>query len=215
MNIIRYQCKTDLKLMRQKLNMSKEEVAEKVFCSIRSLERIEYENAITNKETAKLLSDLYGFEFNEQFYAVDKGANDFIKEGLIDSYKSRDYKKSNNKIFYCLYVRKINYFESCILGKGKWVKEYNRNKEVRILHEIDIKPFIQLNPDIPVISESNAWYQWYYGLTIGKLYKVAVSRECMEECLSNCLDEVIIRKDEMYYFDNTSDIMFWGHKAAK
>jgi DNA-binding XRE family transcriptional regulator len=68
--IIRYQCKTDLKFMRQMLNMSKVEVAEKVFCSIRTIERIEYENATANEETAKLLSDLYRLEFDEQFYVI-------------------------------------------------------------------------------------------------------------------------------------------------
>ncbi len=210
--IIRYQCKTDLKLMRKMLNMSKIEVAEKVFCSIRTIERIEFENATTNEKTAKILSDLYAFEFDEQFYVINKRWEDFIKKGMAEFYKPGDYKVNYSSIFYCLYVRKTSSFQRCILGKGRWVKEYNRNKEVRILHEIDIKTFTELNPDIPVINESAQWYHWYYGLTVGKLYKVAVSRECMKVCLRNCLEEVVIRKDGMFYFDNTSDMMYWGVK---
>lgn len=212
--ITRYQCKTDLKFIRQMLNLSKVEVAEKVFCSIRTIERIEYENATANEETAKLMSDLYRLDFDEQFYVVDKNLDDFVKRGLTDSYKPRDYKVNYNTTFYCLYVRKITHFQDCIFGKGKWVREYNRNKEVRTLHEINIKKFTELNPDIPVINESAEWYHWYYGLIVGKLYKVAVSHECMKVCLNYCLDEVIIRKDEMYYFDNTPDMMFWGHKKV-
>lgn len=81
---------------------------------------------------------------------------------------------------------------------------------MRKLSEINIKAFADINTRIPIINESDGWFNWYYGLTVGKLYKVAVSHECMGSCLSNCLSEVIVKKDQMYYFDNTSDPMFLG-----
>ena len=148
------------------------------------------------------------------FIIVDKKLESFIKKNLARSYHPADNKVDYNKIYYCIYVRKLTHFQHCIFGKGEWIRDYNRNKEVRVLSEINIKAFADINTRIPIINESDGWYNWYYGLTVGKLYKVAVSRECMESCLSNCLSEVIVKKDEMYYFDNTSDMMFLGQKKG-
>lgn len=49
---IRYQAKTDLKLLRRINGISKEYVADKIGYTIRSLERMEKENAVTTERTA-------------------------------------------------------------------------------------------------------------------------------------------------------------------
>ena len=52
---IRYQAKTDLKLLRRINGISKEYVADKIGYTIRSLERMEKENAVTTERTAHQL----------------------------------------------------------------------------------------------------------------------------------------------------------------
>ena len=74
----RFQCKTDLKLWRQMSKLSKEEVAESIFCSTRTIERIEKENATPNEETAKRLSDLYKIKFGDQFYVINKDEEEWL-----------------------------------------------------------------------------------------------------------------------------------------
>ena len=52
---IRYQAKTDLKLLRRINGISKEYVADKIGYTIRSLERMEKENAVTTERTSHQL----------------------------------------------------------------------------------------------------------------------------------------------------------------
>lgn len=52
---IRYQAKTDLKLLRRINGISKEYVADKIGYTIRSIERMEKENAVTTERTAHQL----------------------------------------------------------------------------------------------------------------------------------------------------------------
>ena len=58
-NKVRYQSKTDLKLLRELHHLSKECVANYINYSTRTLERIEKENAVTTEYTARQLCDLY------------------------------------------------------------------------------------------------------------------------------------------------------------
>lgn len=51
-NKVRYQSKTDLKLLRELHHLSKECVANYINYSTRTLERIEKENAVTTEYTA-------------------------------------------------------------------------------------------------------------------------------------------------------------------
>lgn len=212
---IRYQCRIDLKLRREILNITKDEIAEKVFSSVRTIERIECKNATTNEETAKLISNFYNLKFHEHFYVLDNNLDEFFKKELAGSYKPGNNKVNYDSTYHCLYIRKISHFEDCIFGKGVWVRDHNKNKEVRTLAKLDMKVFTKSDPAIPIINEHDEWRNWYHGLTIGKIYKAAVSIDCMKVCLKDCLNEVIIRKDKnIYYFDDTSDMMYWGAKKA-
>ena len=63
---IRYQAKTDLKLLRRINGISKEYVADKIGYTIRSLERMEKENAVTTERTAHQLCSLYDLVIGEK-----------------------------------------------------------------------------------------------------------------------------------------------------
>ena len=66
-NKVRYQSKTDLKLLRELHHLSKECVANYINYSTRTLERIEKENAVTTEYTARQLCDLYNINYNKFF----------------------------------------------------------------------------------------------------------------------------------------------------
>lgn len=74
-NKVRYQSKTDLKLLRELHHLSKECVANYINYSTRTLERIEKENAVTTEYTARQLCDLYNINYNKFFIKINKKNN--------------------------------------------------------------------------------------------------------------------------------------------
>ena len=213
--IMRYQAKTDLKILRQLCNLSKEDVSAYIGYSIRTLERIEEENAVVDEAVAKCLSCLYNINFSEQFYKTDKRHDDWLNEKFADFGNKPNNMLVDDSIYYCLYVRRMGMFSDCIAGKGLWIREYNRNKEVRRLRRVDAKRVLERCPDIPIINNGKEWDYWYFKLCIGKLYKVLVSEACMKECMRDCLEERVVRKDELMKYDGITDVMFWGGKGGK
>ena len=207
----RYQCRTDLKKVRECMGLTKEEVAKIVGYSVRSLERMERENAATNKETAMRLAEIYHLNYGEHFYETDEKLEDVRKKNCA-KYKVEFTPVDYQKEYYCIYIRKIDLMHDCIFGKGMWVKDYGRDKEVRVLHSIMIEKFMEHQPRVKVINTKEQWMYWYNSLIIGKLYQVVVSEECMRRCLSTCMQETVIRKDELFRFDGVGDMMFLGNK---
>lgn len=213
--MIRYQCRMDLKWIRQINQLPKEFVAEYIGYSTRTLERIEAENAVADEETAKRLCCIYDMDFIEDFYELDKRCDDWAKDILANSGCKPQNVLLTNSRYYCLYVRKTNLCRDCIAGKGLWIRDYNRNKEVRRLRQVNAKAVVARTPDITIINDENEWTYWYFKLCVGKIYKVLVSEECMKTRLRECLEERVIDKNELMRFDGTTDIMFWGTNKGK
>ncbi len=209
---IRYQSKADLKGLRQIYKFSKEDVAGKIGYTTRSLERMEKENAVTGEETARQLCDLYRIDFEEQFYRIDEKDENWLREALSNNGQITDGLINNNSKYYYLYVRKLGLFQDCIAGKGLWIADYNRNKEIRRIREVDAEKVLLHEPDITIINNEKEWDYWYFKLCIGKLYKVVVSEECMKKSLRACLNEVIVKKNELMRVEGITDIMFLGTK---
>lgn len=207
----RYQCRTDLKKVRECMGLTKEEVAKIVGYSVRSLERMERENATTNKETAMRLAEIYHLNYGEHFYKKDEKLEDVYKEiwaKCEEEFTPADYQKE----YYCIYIRKTDLMHDCVFGKGMWVKDCGRDKEVRVLQPIMTEKFMEYQPRVKVINTKEQWMYWYGNLTIGKLYQVVVSEECMRRCLSTCMQETVVRENELFQFDGVGDMMFWGTK---
>ncbi len=212
---IRYQAKTDLKLLRQMSGMSKEYVADKIGYTIRSLERMEQENAVTTEITARQLCSLYDLDFGRQFYLINKNEMEVIAECFAKNGREPENIIYDNREYYLLYVRKVSLFEDYIAGKVMWIGNYNRNKERRKIRKVNAKIVKEIEPAIKIINSGEEWNYWYYGLTIGKLHKVIISEKCMKNNLSTCLDEVIVTQDELFSYDGTNDIAFLGIKKRK
>lgn len=209
---IRYQSKADLKCLRQLYKFSKEDVADKIGYTVRSLERMERQNSVTQELTAYQLCDLYHLDFHKQFYIINQEQEDFIKEALSNDGQIPNGKVNPNNEYYYLYVRKQGIFEDCIAGKGMWIADYNRNKEIRRLQKVDAKKVLKYEPDIMIINNAKEWDYWYFKLCIGKMYKAMVSEICMKERLRTCLKDVIINRKDLLIYEGISDIMFWGRK---
>lgn len=200
----------DLKGLRQIYKFSKEDVAERIGYTTRSLERMEKKNAATGEETARQLCHLYKIDFQEQFYKIDQKEENRLRDALANYGKIPEGSIDNNSKYYYLYVRKLGIFNDCIAGKGLWIADYNKNKEIRRLREVDAEKVLLNEPDIPIINNINEWKYWYFRLCIGKLYKVVVSEMCMKKCLRTCLDDVIVKKNELMSCEGITDIMFLG-----
>lgn len=89
-----------------------------------------------------------------------------------------------------------------------WVGDYNRNKERRILREVNVINAVKLKPEAQLINNKNEWTYWYFNLTIGKLYEAIVSEPCMKDCLR----EIIVTQDDLMKYDVFTDIAVLGGK---
>lgn len=159
---IRYQAKTDLKLLRRINGISKEYVADKIGYTIRSLERMEKENAVTTERTAHQLCSLYDLVYEEQFFIVDKKSLECVRRCLVENKKVPEHIVYHNSKYYLLYVRKVGLFQDCIAGNVMWVGNYNRNMERRRLREVNANVVLQEEPAIEIINsedESKSLYK--------------------------------------------------------
>ena len=66
--------------MREFFEMTREEVAEKVGYEVRTIVRIEEENATTTEETAIKLAELYELDYVDNFFIVEKRLLDVLKK---------------------------------------------------------------------------------------------------------------------------------------
>ena len=60
--------------------MTREEVAEKVGYEVRTIVRIEEENATTTEETAIKLAELYELDYVDNFFIVEKRLLDVLRK---------------------------------------------------------------------------------------------------------------------------------------
>lgn len=99
---IRYQCTIDLKKMRELYGMTRQEVAEKVWCDARTIVRAERENATINAELANKLAEIYQFDFSDNFFRVDKSLLDAVKNWGQPLRKVCDRQDIIDTEYYCL-----------------------------------------------------------------------------------------------------------------
>lgn len=210
----RYQCRINLKMLRKSFGITQQEIADRLYYSVRTVERFEKENATTNEETAKVLAEIYGINFKEDFVCVDQSYIDERKK-LWSLYSG--ICKSNQRIlddeYYFIYVYKVDFNQKCVMGKGMWLREYTQNKEVRVLRPANASFFSKKFPDAIIINSKMEWQYLYEAMTIGKMYRILISKECIQKCLPECLEKTIVRKDNLYWIDGYSDIMFWGQEG--
>lgn len=208
----RFQCRTDLKEVRHYFKLSKETVAEKIFCSVRTLERIEKENATSNEETAIRLCELYDLDYEQYFY-FHNNADRYLQELLLKVGESfPDHTIKAEYQYYCIYIRRISNTEDVVFGKGMYVRDFGKNKEVRKISKINIEVLMQYFPDTIIINEPSEWFHWYMTRTIGKINRVAVSEKCMRKWLSGCFEEVVVKKEELLQWEGFDDMICLGKK---
>ena len=131
-------------MLRKSFGITQQEIADRLYYSVRTVERFEKENATTNEETTKVLAEIYGINFKEDFVCVDQSYIDERKK-LWSLYSG--ICKSNQRIlddeYYFIYVYKVDFNQKCVMGKGMWLREYTQNKEVRVLRPANASFFLR------------------------------------------------------------------------
>lgn len=209
-----YRSKADLKMLREASNLSKEFVANEIGYSVRNLERIEKNNAVASEEAARRICMLYKLKYDETFVGYD---DRYHIEGIFKNVGEipKNQIRQNEK-YYLLYVNNQGNFRDCVLGKVGWIENCGKNMERRKLRSVNPEDVVKYNPDIIILNERSEWENWYYNLVVGKWNKVMLSESCLRDCMSSCLDEVVVSRKELLKFDGYYDMAFLGvRKASK
>ena len=209
-----YRCKVDLKMLRELMKLSKEFVADEIGYSVRNLERIEKNNAVASEEAARRICTLYELKYEETFVIYDDKYH--IEGSLKNIGKIPENQIRKNETYYLLYVKKLENFKDCVLGKVGWLENCGKNMERRKLRSVNPEGVVECNPEIIILNEEDEWMNWYCNLMVGKWNKVMISESCLKKCMASCLDEVIVSCDELLKFDGYYDMAFLGvRKASK
>lgn len=205
-----YRCKVDLKMLREAMKLSKEFVADEIGYSVRNFERIEKNNAVSSEEAARRICTFYKMEYAKVFDRYD----DKYHIGAFFKYIGTTPKNQirKNETYYLLYVKKMENFEDCVLGKVGWLENCGKNMERRKLRSVDPRGVVECNPGIIILNERSEWENWYYNLIVGKWNKVMISESCLSNCMRSCLDEMVVNCDELLKFDGYYDMAFLGVK---
>lgn len=155
---IRYQAKTDLKLLRRINGISKEYVADKIGYTIRSLERMEKENAVTTERTAHQLCSLYDLVYEEQFFIVDKKSLECCN--LLEYLTQRDIQTKNSGVN-VRYRGKHRFFK----GFNEFIKEKTRRCD-NDFEKIERHVFflMELSTILWIIKRTTAWKHWFLAI---------------------------------------------------
>lgn len=188
-----YMALTDLKELRKQYGWSSEFVAEKIFCSSRTLNRLEAENGTSNYDIAQNIAELFDAPFEMLFATIDKSILEYLE-------KSRPIFKSEsieeNQKYYFLYICRNALFGAWICGKTAWIKDYDVQYEIRTLHNIcPERVIMQYNYRIPVINSKENWDNFFFSLTIGNEVCVIVSESCIRESIPYALCKYVVSKE--------------------
>lgn len=114
---IRYCSTADLKRIREILLYSKDSVAEKINYSLRTLERIEKENATRDKETAQILCDLYELEFKEHFFKSDIKTFNTMSRLFSEEGDEPKNVVLENEVYYFMFIRRLKFGNAFVASK--------------------------------------------------------------------------------------------------
>lgn len=174
-----------MKYLRHERGWTVEQLADLVFCSPRTINRIEACNRTSNIALAQKYADQFGYPFEKLFVIAD--------QQLLDRLAARVPVVSlcaplTNTVYYILYFRRVSWFDANLWGKTKWIGMFDKEHELRILHELREGCAQALwERGIPVISTKEEWESYFYHATIGHMEKIVVSETALKCCASHTL----------------------------
>lgn len=130
---ITYYGSLDLKVLRHKRGWTVEQLADLVFCSPRTINRVEANNRTSNLELARKYADQFGYPFEQLFIIVDQRLLDLLAAAVPVVSLFAPLPK---EIYYTLYFRRVSWFDANLWGKTKWIGMFDKKHELRILHEL-------------------------------------------------------------------------------
>ena len=211
-NKIRYQAKYDLKWLREQYKLSKEEVADKIGFTVRTLERREKENAVIDEEEAYRLSNLYGIDYSVLFF---KKVIDPVWEGLWSGggKMPENIVNKDSEYYYLCIIRKDWPSRCHVYGKTMWIGWNAGLAEKRILRPMDNEFLVRENKKVQIINNRAELKYWYYMQAIGRFAQIYISKECLQECFPECLVEKSVNEDELFSMEMRGDFLWWGEKS--
>lgn len=182
---ITYYGSLDLKDLRHKRGWTVEQLADLVFCSPRTINRVEANNRTSNLELARKYADQFGYPFEQLFIIVDQRLLDLLAAAVpIVSL----FAPLPKEIYYTLYFRRVSWFDANLWGKTKWIGMFDKKHELRILHELREGCAQELwDKGLPVISTREEWESYFYHAVIGHTEKIVVSETALKCCAPHAL----------------------------
>lgn len=170
----------DLKRLRHKRGWTVEQLADLVFCSPRTINRIEACNRTSNIALAQKYADQFGYPFEQLFIAADQRLLDCLAAAVPMVSLCAPVA---NAVYYILYFRRISWFDANLWGKTKWIGMFDREHELRILHELREGCAQELwEEGLPVISTKEEWESYFYHAVIGHTERIVVSEAALKCC---------------------------------
>lgn len=199
-----YFCVYDLKKIRNTWGITITDMADKLFCSTRTVDRIESLNGTSNRKTAELISGVYSYHLEDLFIDVDgrlfnASFNPPQSGQVVEGMK-----------YYMVRAWRTSLAGAHIYGKTMWIDNYCNNNEIRKLQPINIAEAIaQMDNDYLTVNTKDEWMNWLMHAKIGKEQIMIISEECIQRCLSYLLDEYVVAQSALTKF-GLQDVVLLG-----
>lgn len=207
---ISYYGALDLKYLRHKRGWTVEQLADLVFCSSRTINRVEAGNRTSNFELARKYADQFGYPFEQLFIIVDQRLLDLLAATVpIVSL----FAPLPKEIYYTLYFRRVSWFDANLWGKTKWIGTFDKKHELRILHELREGYAQELwESGMPVISTKEEWESYFYHAVIGHMEKIVASKTALKCCAPRALMSYAVEPG-ILFVTGVPDVILLGDYA--
>ncbi|HBF0594067.1 TPA: hypothetical protein KNN84_002027 [Clostridioides difficile] len=208
---IRYQSRSDLKRLRKLFEYKIDDIVEYLFCSRRTFERIERDNGTSNIYLANRIAELYLQRFAELFIEIDLKTIKFINSIREYTLSTENSYIIENEVYYYIFLKKLDTCRDQIWGSTYWLEDYNKYKDIRKLREVNVVYLLKnTNHKITIINTESQWYRTYFGLCIGKLHEILISKSCAEKCIPDILKRHVVESRLLFNNSKISDLMLLG-----
>lgn len=207
---ITYYGALDLKYLRHKRGWTVEQLADLVFCSPRTINRVEACNRTSNIALAQKYADQFGYPFEQLFIVADQR----LLDGLAATVPMVSLcAPLTNAVYYILYFRRVSWFDANLWGKTKWIGMFDNKHELRILHELKEGCAQELwESGMPVISTKEEWESYFYHAVIGHMEKIVVSETALKCCAPHALMSYAV-KPSILLVTGLPDVILLGDYA--
>lgn len=203
-----FMCTNDLNKLRKFYGWTIDAVSERAHISPRTLNRIEYANGTRNESMARKLAEVFERPFEDFFIRVSEYMLWCLKNTVPPL---SDCNLIPDMTYYAIYVRRVSDIEANILGKTKWIQQYDDTHELRILHELSPAGTRYLfSAGIPVINTEKDWASYFFHRQIGRTQKVILSEEAAKNWMISYILKAYVIEPSALMETGIPDVVLLG-----